>query len=144
MANTTISLTKFVLEFEKIAASWRSSETEEDFHYKQGMSHRKINTSRILNHAAKVHTGKIYKLFKRELLNSIAITYVELALQYSICVFEVMGEGIQSRAQTVHFNESNLDISCTCKKFESMSLLCSHALRVFNVKILTKLMKNIF
>ena len=38
-----------------------------------------------------------------------------------------------------NFDHFNSNISCSCKKFESLGILCCHALRVFNLKNLTKI-----
>ena len=39
----------------------------------------------------------------------------------------------------VKFNTPSFIISCSCKGFESMNLLCRHALRVTNVKEVTQI-----
>ncbi|KAF2318813.1 hypothetical protein GH714_010909 [Hevea brasiliensis] len=63
IANKSISLTKFVLSFEDVVARWRSEEANEDYNCKKGLPSLAIRNSGILNHAAKVYTNKIFKLF---------------------------------------------------------------------------------
>ncbi|KAF2324468.1 hypothetical protein GH714_014577 [Hevea brasiliensis] len=142
IANKSISLTKFVLSFEDVVARWRSEEASEDYNCKKGLPSLTIRNSGILNHAAKVYTNKIFKLFQNELLNGIATNWSEIACHDNVYSFEVVGEWGNSRTRTVHFNASTMDISCTCKKFQSMGLLCSHALKIFIVKNVTKIPDN--
>ncbi|XP_057984751.1 protein FAR1-RELATED SEQUENCE 5-like [Hevea brasiliensis] len=142
IANKSISLTKFVLSFEDVVARWRSEEASEDYNCKKGLPSLAIRNSGILNHAAKVYTNKIFKLFQNELLNGIATNWSEIACHDNVYSFEVVGEWGNSRTRTVHFNASTMDISCTCKKFQSMGLLCSHALKIFIVKNVTKIPDN--
>ena len=97
-----------------------------------------------MNCAAKVYTHKIFKLFEEKLLNGIATTWSEVACNDNVGYFEVVGESEKSRIRTVIFNASTMDISCSCKKFESMGLLCSHALKILVVKNVSKLSKKIY
>ena len=47
--------------------------------------------------------------------------------------FSLVG-GDNNKVHIVHSNQSNLSICCDCKLFETLGLLCCHALRVFVVK----------
>ncbi|XP_057985260.1 protein FAR-RED IMPAIRED RESPONSE 1-like [Hevea brasiliensis] len=142
IANKSISLTKFVLSIEDVVARWRSEEASEDYNCKKGLPSLAIRNSSILNHAARVYTNKIFKLFQNELLNGIATNWLETACHDNVYSFELVGEGGNSRTRTVHFNACTMDISCTYKKFQSMGLLCSHALKIFVVKNVTKIPDN--
>jgi len=52
--------------------------------------------------------------------------------------YELIGEG-QKGGYLVQFNRDNCTVACSCKMFESTGLLCRHALRVINMKNVTKL-----
>ena len=91
-----------------------------------------------MGHAAQVYTCKIFKLFEYEFLNSLAIKWKQVDCQDTIDVFEVKEEDSE-RVRIIHFDNFNCNISCSCKKFESLGILCCHALRVFNLKKLTKI-----
>ncbi|XP_030940024.1 protein FAR1-RELATED SEQUENCE 5-like [Quercus lobata] len=138
IADTTISLTNFVIKYESVLADMRSSEFNEDFRCKQGAPQRAVKKSGILGHAAQVYTCKIFRLFEYEFLNSLVIEWKQVDCQYTIDVFEVKEEDSE-RVRIVHFDHFNSNISCSCKKFESLGILCCHALRVFNLKNLTKI-----
>ena len=64
IVNKTISITKFVIEYENVLACMRSSELNEDFRCKQGVPQIAIKKSGILGHASQVYTCKIFKLFE--------------------------------------------------------------------------------
>ena len=89
IADTTISLTNFVIKYENVLASMRSSEFNEDFRCKQGASQRAVKKSEILGHATQVYTCKIFRLFDYEFLNSLAIGWKQVDCQETIDIFKV-------------------------------------------------------
>ena len=91
-----------------------------------------------MGHAAQFYTCKIFKLFEYEFLNSLAIEWKQVDCQDTIDNFEVKEEDSE-RVRIIHFDNFNSNISCPCKKFESLGILCCHALWVFNLKNLTKI-----
>ena len=115
-----------------------SSKFNEDFRCKQGAPQRAVKKSGILSHAAQVYTCKIIRLFEYEFLNSLAIEWKQVDCQDTIDVFEVKEEDSE-RGRIVHFDHFNSNIFCSCKKFESLGILCCHVLRFFNLKNLTKI-----
>ena len=58
--------------------------------------------------------------------------------QDTIGVFEIKEENSE-RVRIVRFDHLNSNISCSCKKFESLGILCCHALRVFSIKNLNRI-----
>ena len=138
IAYTTISLTNFVIEYESVLAGMCSSKFNEDFQCKQDTSQKAVKKSGILGHATQVYTCKIFKLFEYEFLNSLAIEWKQVDCQDTIDVFEVKEEDSE-RVRIVHFDHFNSNISWSCKKFESLGVLCCRALQVFNLKNLTKI-----
>ena len=58
--------------------------------------------------------------------------------QDTIDIFEVKEENSE-KVCIVQFNHLNTNISCSCKKFESLGILCCHALRVFSIANLTRI-----
>ena len=91
-----------------------------------------------MGHAAQFYTCKIFRLFEYEFLNSLAIEWKQVDCQDTIDNFEVKEEDSE-RVRIIHFDNFNSNISCPCKKFESLGILCCHALWVFNLKNLTKI-----
>ncbi|KAK4592468.1 hypothetical protein RGQ29_016852 [Quercus rubra] len=138
IANKSISLTKFVIEYGNALADMRSSELDEDFRCKQGAPQKVVKKSGILGHAAQVYTCKIFNLFENQFLNSLAMVWDQVDCQDKIGVFEVKEENSE-RVCIVRFDNFNSNISCSCKKFESLGILCCHALQVFSIKNLTRI-----
>ena len=89
IANKSISLTKFVIEYENVLAGMRSSELDEDFRCKQDAPQKAIKKCGILGHAAQVYTCKIFNLFENQFLNSLAMVWDQVDCQDTIGVFEV-------------------------------------------------------
>ena len=89
IANKSISLTKFVIEYENVLAGMRFSELDEDFWCKQGAPQKAVKKSGILSHAAQVYTCKIFNLFENQFLNSLAMVWDQGDCQDTIGVFEV-------------------------------------------------------
>ncbi|CAL8997118.1 unnamed protein product [Prunus brigantina] len=141
MSTKTMSLTQFVHHYDKQAEKMRSSELEESFRCNQGLPSRIAKSSGILNHAATVYTRKIFKLFEKEFVDSLAVMMHEVGSDGTIHSFELNEEG-HSRVYLVQLNSFNHTISCSCKMFESMGLLCRHALRVLNVKCWSQIPKQ--
>ena len=138
IASKTTSLTKFVIEYDNLVACMRSSEFDEDFRCKQGAPPRAVKKSGILDHAAQVYTCKIFKLFENKFLNSLAMVWKQVDCQDTIDIFEVKEENSE-RVHIVQFNRLNTNISCSFKKFESLGILCCHALQVFSITNLTRI-----
>ncbi|KAI5352456.1 hypothetical protein L3X38_005347 [Prunus dulcis] len=141
MSTKTMSLTQFVHHYDKQAEKMRSSELEESFRCNQGLSSRIAKSSGLMNHAATVYTRKIFKLFEKEFVDSLGVMMHEVGSDGTIHSFELNEEG-HKRVYIVQLNSLNCSISCSCKMFESMGLLCRHTLRVLNVKCWSQIPKQ--
>ncbi|KAG8376806.1 hypothetical protein BUALT_Bualt09G0102200 [Buddleja alternifolia] len=73
----TISLYDFVLSYEKIQKTWRENEKVEDTRCRHGKLSMIVNNNLLLNHTADVYTLTIYKLFEKELVNSLSTEFTE-------------------------------------------------------------------
>ncbi|CAN6686384.1 unnamed protein product [Malus baccata var. baccata] len=125
ISTKTMRLIEFVHHYDKQAVKMRTSESEESYRCNQGLPSRVAQRSGILKHAATVYTRKMFKIFEKEFLNSLAVTMHEYESCGTIHSFEL--------------NEEDGTVSCSCKMYESMCLLCRHALRVLNVKSWTEI-----
>lgn len=79
----------------------RSSELEESFCCNQGLPSRIAKSSVILNHVATVHTRKIFKLFEKEFVDSLAVMMHEVGSDCTIHSLELNEEG-HNRVYLVH------------------------------------------
>ena len=86
-----------------------------------------------MQHALSVYTSTIFKRFELECASTLGVTHQEVNSNGVSFSHEVIEEGCQ-RVRVVHFNFSNNVVKCSCKMFETLGLLCRHALWLLNVK----------
>ncbi|XP_050229332.1 protein FAR1-RELATED SEQUENCE 7-like [Mercurialis annua] len=142
LGDKTTSLFKFVEGFEKMTKRWRDQEGDEDFNCTNGVPSCAIKESLILKQASIVYTNKIYKLFfeKEYLKGTGATNYEETACEGNLYEYKMWTHGAkENMVSTIFFNLDTLEVNCSCKKFESMGILCSHALKAFVTKNITKI-----
>lgn len=84
------------------------------------------------------YTRKIYNLFGTEIMASMAFKMNEVEITGTFHTFKLNEEG-RSTVYVVKLNSSDSTITCTCKMFESIGVLCRHALKVLNVRNITKI-----
>ncbi|KAL4625984.1 hypothetical protein ACB092_05G063800, partial [Castanea dentata] len=131
MTFKTMSLTEFVLHYETTGKKMREEELEEDFRCNQGAPPKIVQHSGILRHAASIHTRKIFYLFELEFASTLGVKIEEVNHDGDLHTFALI-EDYHQRVRTVQFNSLDNVVTCSCKMFESLGLLCRHALRVIN------------
>ncbi|KAL4598763.1 hypothetical protein ACB092_11G080500 [Castanea dentata] len=138
MACKTMRLTKFVHEYEKASKNMLMEELEEDFCCKQGTSFQIVKNCGLLEHALSVYTRTFFKRFELEIASTLGVTHQDVYSDEVSFTYEVI-KGGGRRIRAVQFNSSNNVVTCSCKMFETLGLLCRHALRRLIVKNVTKL-----
>jgi len=91
-----------------------------------------------LKHVALIYTCKLFKRFEKEFISSLLVSILEEELDGT---FRLSAK-CSDRVQTVRYDVSDCTIYCTCKMFESLGLLCQHALRVLNVKNVSHILEQ--
>lgn len=135
ISDESTPLTRFALLLEKVFKGLRRNESEEDFRCSQTAPVRAIKHSTVLKQAAESYTHKIYKLFEAEFLDGCGATSChESSCGGNLLRFEITMQGRGSKVWTVLLDTSTMEISCGCRKFERMGLLCSHALKAFSLQ----------
>jgi hypothetical protein len=135
VADESTSLTRFALLLEKVVKTLRTNESEEDFRCSQTAPVRAIKHSTVLKQAAESYTHRIYKLFEAEFLDGCGATSCdESSCGGTLLRFDITMQGRGSKMWTVLLDTSTMEISCDCRKFERMGLLCSHALKAFSLQ----------
>ncbi|XP_075640541.1 protein FAR1-RELATED SEQUENCE 5-like [Castanea sativa] len=138
MACKIMRLTKFVYEYEKASKNMRVEELEEDFRCKQGTSSQIVQNCGLLEHALSVYTRTFFKRIELEIASTLGVTHQDVYSDGVPFTYEVI-EGGGRRVRVVQFNSSNNTVPCSCKMFETLELLCRHALRILIVKNVTEL-----
>ncbi|PUZ38169.1 hypothetical protein GQ55_9G175600 [Panicum hallii var. hallii] len=104
-----------------------------DFHSRRKSSVPYSPNLPMLKTAAESYTRRIYSEFETEFKDQFLLTGQLLNVEGSILTYMV--RHIQSdQGATVVFNIENMTITCSCRKYESIGILCNHALKVFNIK----------
>lgn len=132
MACKTLALAEFVHHYEKNAEKMREAEVTDDFKCVHGKPTIISRGSGILKHACKVYTNKIFSMFQDEFLQTTSYSVAEHISNDALHLYKIRRED-GTRDYILHFNSENCTISCSCKLFESLGLLCCHALRVLNL-----------
>ncbi|XP_073282365.1 protein FAR1-RELATED SEQUENCE 5-like [Primulina huaijiensis] len=154
--NKMSSLYDFVLNYEKIQNNWREREKTEDTRCRHGNPAQILKNHPLLINASNVYTMSIYLLFEVEMINSLNCKSVEppscFGNDWNWIQIKVHSHDDNSRVRYVVFNKQSHEINCSCHKFETMGILCKHALMVFNCMdvtvipecyILKRWMKNV-
>ncbi|XP_073152453.1 protein FAR1-RELATED SEQUENCE 5-like [Henckelia pumila] len=134
LGNSVISLYDFVLNYEKIQAGWRDKEKVEDTRCHHTKAPMMLKNNPLLTFAADFYTHTVYKLFELELINSLNMRFIKIHSELSdiSLEFKVTSHDENSRVRHVIFNKETLEVNCSCKKFESVGILCKHILLIFN------------
>ncbi|KAI9162505.1 hypothetical protein LWI28_027987 [Acer negundo] len=136
----SITPSDFVLHYWKTAEQQRREELEEDFRGNESAPAIILRSSAILKQAAKVYTCSMFRLFQEELLECLSLGIEEISSDdhgMNTTKFKLTDQESGTKTKFVEFNSLESCVTCSCKKYESVGILCVHALKVLN-------MKNIF
>ncbi|KAL0926229.1 hypothetical protein M5K25_002441 [Dendrobium thyrsiflorum] len=131
ISKPTSSITECFLGLEKIITNWRRNEQDEDHKCSQSEIVPVIRSSSILKQAARFYSRKLYSFFEEEFLHGVGGMSIDFVSNDSSKFLVNYTENKdQSNPWVVHFDATDCTIKCTCKKFETMGLLCCHSMRV--------------
>ncbi|XP_050369198.1 protein FAR1-RELATED SEQUENCE 5-like [Argentina anserina] len=133
----TMELIEFVHHYEKKIEEMRLTELEDDFRCKNGAPRPKV-WSRMLKSAAKVYTNKMFQLFETEFIGCMGVRLKEVSNKDQVYIYEAIEDGRQS-VHKIEYNSTSLSISCSCKSFSFLGIMCRHALKVFDTNNITTL-----
>ena len=98
-------------------------ELEEDFRCKQGTSSQIVKNCGLLEHALSVYTCTFFKRFELEIASNLGVTHQDVYSDRESFTYEVI-EGGGHRVRVVQLNSLNNVVTCSCKLFETLGLLC--------------------
>lgn len=127
---------QFLKYFGRAVNDLRYKELEANYDMGQYMP-RLIGDAIMLKQAREVYTPVIFKMFQQEYENYLNIVIDQYVDNASSFEYKVSTYG-QIRQHTVIYSSQDDSVSCSCMKFQSVGILCSHALKVLdyrNVKI---------
>jgi hypothetical protein len=126
-----MTLPEYVQKYEKAAEQQRREELDEDFRC-NASEPMLILDSPMEKQAANIYTRTMFKIFRNELIRSMSVPLRRITKSGTNSTFKVTeGENIEN---IVEFNRLDLTVTCSCRMFESIGILCVHALKVLNTK----------
>lgn len=90
--------------------------------------------SPILIKMGKVYTYIVFELFQKEFRQFSALSISERNESHTLCEYVISMEN-QERYWRVSYDHASISITCNCRKFETIDILCSHALKVLEVMV---------
>ncbi|EEC81876.1 hypothetical protein OsI_25675 [Oryza sativa Indica Group] len=127
-----LGLSELLVECDKVAASLRENELDADFKSRNSSPVTCIPNLPMLKTAADSYTRKMYSEFEEEFTKQFSLSCKLLQTEGSILTFMVMPMESDQEA-TIVYNTADMTITCSCRTYESIGILCKHALRVFNM-----------
>ncbi|XP_072993531.1 protein FAR1-RELATED SEQUENCE 5-like isoform X1 [Typha latifolia] len=128
--NRRLPLSKFIEQYNKTLMRFREKELYEDYKSRQTKPVLLVDMP-MLNEAAQSYTRLMYNEFEDEFKSQLSCLCEPVGMNGTIYTFKVSLPEKRCYA-FVEFNQSNLSVTCSCRKFETMGILCMHALKVLN------------
>ncbi|CAL9198936.1 unnamed protein product [Musa hybrid cultivar] len=127
--NAEKDLMSFFKVYERLVEDRRYNELQADIHASQSVF--EVPLSRLLKQVASIYTPKVYEMFVKEFK-----LYVDCVIQ--CCgddgnCYEVTNLEKQTKSY-VRYDPAEDTLKCSCKKFEAIGILCSHAMKVLDYK----------
>ncbi|MBA0707637.1 hypothetical protein Golax_019667, partial [Gossypium laxum] len=132
-----MTLLKFAHRYQTVAKEQRTKEIDDDLCSKKMSPLMILKGSTLEKQAADVYTYTIFKLFQDELRGCLSVAIKDMGKTGTVASFKLKEEG--QKDNIVKFCDSSNQITCSCKKYESMGILCVHILKVLNAKNVFKL-----
>ncbi|PPE01780.1 hypothetical protein GOBAR_DD01219 [Gossypium barbadense] len=123
-----MTLLKFAHRYQTVAKEQRTKEIDDDLCGKKMSPLMILNGSTLEKQAADVYTYTIFKLFQDELRGCLSVAIKDMGKTGTVASFKLKEEG--QKDNIVKFCDSSNQITCSCKKYESMGILCVHILKM--------------
>ncbi|XP_031116539.1 protein FAR1-RELATED SEQUENCE 3-like [Ipomoea triloba] len=124
---------EFEFYWNSVISKWRSRESGEDVRCFQGLPSMAMNYVKLLSHAREVYTIEIYFLFEEQFLKGSSCHQDLVGVSGEVMKYHVWRPDVDLIRHEVCFSVKDLDISCSCRLFSEMGILCSHSLRILNI-----------
>ncbi|XP_038980146.1 protein FAR1-RELATED SEQUENCE 9-like isoform X2 [Phoenix dactylifera] len=125
-----LPLAKFIIQYLKAVVQLRDEELLEDYESRHTKPVLFVEIPMLIE-AAESYTRMVYEDFEYEYKSQLACLCEPVGMDGTVYTFRVYMPQKQCYG-LVEFNPSDVIVTCSCKKFESMGILCMHALKVLN------------
>jgi zinc finger SWIM domain-containing protein 3 len=116
-----LGLSELIVECEKVSISLRENELDEDFRSRIKNPVNYVSDLPLLKTASELYTRRTYKEFEAEFKSQFSLSCKLLQSEESISSFQVTHMHANEGA-TTEFNSTDMTITCSCKKFESIGM----------------------
>lgn len=129
----TSSLCDFYSNFNQVVFEWRSKEVRFDFQSWEGPHEMFLENVPILSNARQIYTAEVYKKVEEQFKKAAACVHSQGVNLDGVIHYEVWRLELDRFHHIVKFNRTSHDITCTCKLWDEVGILCSHCLHVFGI-----------
>ncbi|WVZ99054.1 hypothetical protein U9M48_044408, partial [Paspalum notatum var. saurae] len=126
-----LGLSDLIGECDKVSATLRENELEEHFQSRRKKPVNYVQNLPLLKTAAESYTRSMYKEFEERFKNQFSYSCKLLRIEGSISTFMVT-HMYSDYGAMVLFDTTDITITCSCRKYESIGILCKHAFKVFD------------
>ncbi|KAM6547826.1 hypothetical protein CsatB_019502 [Cannabis sativa] len=130
-SSKVVTLPDFVMQYVKDSKRRRLKELHEDLRCHEIVNSR--SRKGMEKHAEELYTCTMFEKFQEELLDSLSLAIEEVTNSANISTFRLTEEG-HKKEDIVTFDCLSSSVTCSCGKFESIGILCSHSIKVLNAK----------
>jgi len=127
-----LGILQFFKHFERVVGEKREKELKCDYESSHKLARLVYETSPLLIQMGKIYTHTIFELFQNEFKLFLALSVPIRHETDSLCEYVITNENHEGYFR-VSFNRVSTSITCTCKKYDTFGILCSHALKVFEL-----------
>ncbi|TVU29800.1 hypothetical protein EJB05_21387 [Eragrostis curvula] len=125
-----VDVTLFLRHLQKVVDDRRYTELEVEFGSRLKFQDLKIRAP-ILKQASEVYSDMIFQLFQEE-YEEFQAAYIMHRDESGPCREYIVAILEKERQYKVYGNPSDQTVSCSCRKFETLGFLCSHALKILD------------
>ncbi|XP_056698455.1 protein FAR1-RELATED SEQUENCE 5-like [Spinacia oleracea] len=139
----TLDIMRFFKQFERVVGLKRQNETNNEFDTREKLPSIKMQRSPLLRQVGQIYTPNIFEAFQDEYDWSMA-AYIkqpvegQLRNEYRVAILDLETDNSIDKEYQVLSDPLTETISCSCKMFERLGILCAHALKVLdtmNIKL---------
>ncbi|XP_048501273.2 protein FAR1-RELATED SEQUENCE 5-like [Beta vulgaris subsp. vulgaris] len=132
-ASKTTSLYDFFGMFQNTISRWRQTETNDEFVDSKSVPKSYFPMTGMLRHASQIYTATMFRDFEQEFGYCLGTICELLTMDDTILVYKVWPEKHPQRTHQVTFDCVNKFVSCSCRNYEEVGMLCYHCLRVLHM-----------
>ncbi|CAJ2664423.1 unnamed protein product [Trifolium pratense] len=125
-----LDITQFFKHFEQVVEEKRGKELTCEYESSHKLARLIYESSPILIQMGKIYTHSVFELFQNEFKLFLALSISERNESHSLCEYVITMVNHEG-SWRVSFDRASMSITCSCKKFDTFGILCSHALKVF-------------